>query len=162
MQNLGGMEDEMHTASLASNHPYLDDDRTSESGEATLRILLAEHDHNLRRLIALVLRRDGHHVAEASDGAQLLDAVSMQIVDPGRRLYDLIISEQRLPGIQGLSVLSALRTAADATPFVLMTEDRDVQAQAVRLGAVILDHPLNLETIRRAIHRAPSPSKAQK
>lgn len=163
MQNLGDMQDDVNTASLVSKHPYLDDDdRTSESGEATLRILLAEHDHNLRRLIALVLRRDGHHVAEASDGAQLLDAVSMLIIDPGRRLYDLIISEQRLPGIQGLSVLSALRTAADTTPFVLMTEDRDAQAQAGRLDAVILDRPLNVETIRRAVRRAPLPRRAPK
>ena len=118
----------------------------------SLRILLAEHDHNTRRLIALVLRHDGHFVVEASDGGKLLDVVAALLLDR-RRHYDLIVSEQRLPGIQGLSALSALRTAGDATPFVLITADPDVKAQATRMGAVVLEQARNVEAIRRAIAR---------
>ena len=49
-----------------------DDDDWSSSPtyeHRSLRILLAEHDHRLRRLIALVLRPDGHFVVAATDGA---------------------------------------------------------------------------------------------
>jgi CheY-like chemotaxis protein len=116
----------------------------------SLRILLAEHDHHLRRLIALVLRHDGHFVVEANDGGKLLDVVAALLLDH-RRHYDLIVSEQRLPGIQGLSALSALRTAGDATPFVLITADPEVKAEASRLGAVVLEQARNVEAIRRAV-----------
>src|SRR5690348_18447361 len=108
----------MTKAALAQTDP---DDWTSSSTHRSLRILLAEHNHHLRRLIALVLRRDGHFVVEAGDGTRLLDVVASLLIDRRRLHYDLIVSEQRLPGIQGLSVLSALRTAGDPTPFVLMT-----------------------------------------
>ena len=131
-----------------------DDDWSSSSSyqHRSLRILLAEHDHRLRRLIALVLRHDGHFVVEATDGGKLLDVVAALLLDH-RRHYDLIVSEQRLPGIQGLSALSALRTAGDPTPFVLITADPEVKLQATRLGAVVLDQAANVEAIRRAVAR---------
>ncbi len=128
-----------------------DDEDTVAPERGALRILLAEHNHHLRRLIALVLRRDGHFVVEASDGARLLDVVASLLLDRRRLHYDLIVSEQRLPGIQGLSVLSALRTAGDPTPFVLMTLDPAVKAQASNLGAVILERPYDVEAIRTAV-----------
>jgi CheY-like chemotaxis protein len=118
--------------------------------QPSLRIRLAEHDHHLRRLIALVLRRDGHFIVEASDGARVLDVVASVLLDH-RRHYDLIVSEQRLPGIQGLSALSALRTGGDETPFVLITADPDVKVQATLLGAVVLAQAANVEAIRRAV-----------
>ena len=85
----------MTKAALAQTDP---DDWTSSSTHEhrSLRILLAEHDHHLRRLIALVLRHDGHFVVEAMDGGKLLDVVASLLIDH-RRHYDLIVSEQRLP-----------------------------------------------------------------
>jgi CheY-like chemotaxis protein len=138
----------MTNAALAQPDP--DDGAPPVHERRSLRILLAENDHHLRRLIALVLRGDGHFVVEAFDGGKLLDVVASLLLDR-RRHYDLIVSEQRLPGIQGLSALSALRTAGDATPFVLITADPEVKAEATRLGAVILEHARNVEAIRRAI-----------
>ena len=138
-------------ARLDSEDGADDDEDTVAPERGALRILLAEHNHHLRRLIALVLRRDGHFVVEASDGARLLDVVASLLLDRRRLHYDLIVSEQRLPGIQGLSVLSALRTAGDPTPFVLMTLDAAVKAQASDLGAVILERPYDVEAIRTAV-----------
>lgn len=147
-------------ARLDSNEGDDDDDDTVAPERGTLRVLLAEHNHHLRRLIALVLRRDGHFVVEASDGARLLDVVASLLLDRRRLHYDLIVSEQRLPGIQGLSVLSALRTAGDPTPFVLMTLDPEVKAQASDLGAVILERPYDVEAIRTAIVRCGGTGRA--
>src|SRR5262245_58821762 len=49
-------------------------------GGKSLRILLAEDDREMRRLLALVLRSEGHEVVEARDGAELLEAVATDIV----------------------------------------------------------------------------------
>jgi CheY-like chemotaxis protein len=118
-----------------------------------MRILLADPDRELRRLVALVLRRDGHYVVEAADGSELLEAIATIVID-GARPFDLIVSAQAIPGISGVSVLTGLRSRGRRTPFVLMTGNPIVQAQATRLGAIVLDRPFDAAAIRRAIERA--------
>lgn len=124
---------------------------TAEDQDASLRIFLAEDHLQVRQVVAMVLRCDGHEVVEAADGRELLEGIASILTKGGACEYDLIVAEQRLPGILGLSVLAALRSANDLTPFVLMTADADVKAQAASLGAVILDHPFNVQAIRSAV-----------
>jgi CheY-like chemotaxis protein len=119
-----------------------------------MKILLAENNRELRRLLAFVLRGDQHQVVEAADGGQLLDALASLIIDGDRNQFDLIISQQRIPGIPGLSVLAGLRARNRTTPFVLMTGDASIQAHARRLGGVILDKPFNVQSLRTAVRLA--------
>ena len=120
---------------------------------AARRILVANGDRELRRLIALVLRGDGHAVVEAADGSELLEAIASLVIDGGRP-FDLIISAQAMPGLPGVSVLTGLRARGRRTPFVLLTGHPLVQAQARRLGAVVLDRPFDAAAIRRAVQQA--------
>ena len=48
---------------------------------APLRILVAEDNGTLRRLLALVLRRDGHDVVEACDAGELLEALASSWIE---------------------------------------------------------------------------------
>jgi len=116
-----------------------------------MRILLANGDPELRRLIGMVLRSDGHEIVEAGDGSELLEAIAPLVID-GDRPFDLIISAQAMPGLPGVSVLAGLRSRR--TPFVLLTGHPVVQSQARRLGAVVLDRPFDAATIRRAVQQA--------
>jgi CheY-like chemotaxis protein len=125
----------------------------AEAPHRSMRILLADPDRELRRLVALVLRRDGHYVIEAADGSELLEAIATIVID-GARPFDLIVSAHAIPGISGMSVLSGLRSRGRRTPFVLMTGNPVVQAQATRLGAIVLDRPFDAAAIRRAVERA--------
>jgi CheY-like chemotaxis protein len=120
---------------------------------APLRILLAEADDEMRRLLALVLRSDGHDIVEVTEGSALLEAIASLVI-VGARPFDLIMSAQAIPGLPGSSVLAGLRSRGRRTPFVLMTGNPVVQAQATRLGAVVLDRPFDAEAIRRAVRRA--------
>ena len=120
---------------------------------APLRILIADADAEMRRLIALVLRSDGHEIVQVTDGSELLEAIASLVID-GARSFDLIMSAQAIPGLPGVSVLAGLRSRGRRTPFVLMTGNPVVQSQATRLGAVVLDRPFDAEAIRRAIRRA--------
>jgi CheY-like chemotaxis protein len=119
-----------------------------------LHILLAEDNRQLRSLLATALYGEGHSVDELADGGELVEQLATAIIDDREDEIDLIISEQELPGIPGLSVLAGIRARGQSTPFVLMTGNEDVQARAQQLGAVILDRPLNLGAIREAIQRA--------
>ena len=106
--------------------------------ETSLRILVAEAEPDLRRLVGAALRRDGHDVVEARDGAELLEALAGTLVEPGASPFDLLVCEQRLPGMPGVNVLAGLRSRDRATPFVLVTEDPDIARRARRLGAEVL------------------------
>jgi CheY-like chemotaxis protein len=139
---------------LPSNETTTADGRpASRAPDAPMRILLAEADAEMRRLLALVLQTDGHEIVEVTDGSELLEAIASLVID-GARPFDLIMSAQAIPGLPGVSVLAGLRSRGRRTPFVLMTGNPVVQAQATRLGAVVLDRPFDAEAIRRAVRRA--------
>jgi CheY-like chemotaxis protein len=119
--------------------------------ERALRVLLADADGDMRRLLALVLHKDGHDVVEVRDASELLEALASTLIEPGRPPFDLVMCAQPLPGLPGLTVLAGLRARDRDTPFVLITEDTLVQERARRLGAAILDHPFNIRAIRSAM-----------
>ena len=122
-------------------------------------LLLGERDPEMRALLAYVLRREGHQVVGVADGSALLEALAARLLASSGQAdrtadFDCIVSAQDLPGVPGLAVLAGLRARGRRTPFVLMTSDPAIQAHARRLGAVILDGPLHLRSIRGAIHQA--------
>jgi CheY-like chemotaxis protein len=135
-----------HSLSMAEELRLVDE-------ETALHVLLAEPNAELRRLMAFVLRREGHAVVTVKDGSQLLEALARGLIDRGHRPFDLIICNQKVPGIPGLSVLAGLRARDRTTGFILITEDTVVQSNAQRLGAVVLDRPLTVDGIRGAIFR---------
>jgi CheY-like chemotaxis protein len=120
--------------------------------EASLRILVAENDADLRRLLGSALRRDGHHIAEARDGGELLETLAATLIDRDVSPFDLVVCEHKLPGMPGISVLAGLRSRDRATPFVLVTDDTTIGQRARRLGATVLDH-LDVATIRAIARR---------
>jgi len=121
----------------------------------SLRILLAHGNGPLRRLLSLLLRRDGHRVSEAQDAATMLEAaVASSMARAGDSAFDAIICEQDLPGATGTTVLAQLRSSGLETPFILMTDALDFQGRARLLGAVILDGHMTLRSLREAVQAA--------
>lgn len=79
-------------------------------------IVVVEDDASTRMLVASVLKKDGHDVLTAEDGAQ-----GLQLVGPNRPA--LIISDVQMPGMNGFEMLAALRkdAATAAIPVILLT-----------------------------------------
>jgi len=142
----------MESIALRPTVPEPANDRT-----AVLRILLAEDNDTMRRLLAFVLRADGHDVVEARDGTALLEALAASLQTPAEA-FDTIVAEQTLPGTSGLAVLGGLRARGLATPFVLITASTDAQLEAERLGGVVLDQPFNVRAIRSAVASSARPA----
>ncbi len=124
---------------------------------ATVRVFLAEDDAEMRRLIASALRRDGHFVLEAHDGAGLLLELGhaywgdLPDVTP-----TVVISDLRMPGRDGLAILRGLRRFAWCPPFILITGfgDDSIHQEAARLGAgAVFDKPFDIDKLRAAVAR---------
>jgi len=124
------------------------------------RVLLAEDDVEMRRLLAATLRRDGCEVLEAADGNELLAFISDEVIRAGGIVsslrIDLIVSDIRMPGLTGLAVLAGLHEARLPIPVVLVTAfgDDETHRLARRHGAaVVLDKPFGLDDFRSAVLR---------
>lgn len=79
-------------------------------------IVIVEDDAGNLQLLAAILKKDGHEVLLAVDGAQ-----GLRLVEQYRP--DLIISDVQMPNMNGFQMLSALRQNPDiaATPVILLT-----------------------------------------
>jgi CheY-like chemotaxis protein len=126
-------------------------------------VLLAEDEIEMRGLIARTLRKENCDILEARDGAQLIRLLITHVLVPrdGRVPVDLIISDIRMPGANGLDVLAALRRQDTVTPVILITafSDPDVQREAYRQGAVmVLNKPFEMEDLRVVVRSLVEPT----
>ncbi|MEO7328890.1 MAG: response regulator [Minicystis sp.] len=115
-------------------------------------ILLAEDDMEMRSLIAAHLRDDGHHVIETQNGMQLIRAAYR--FEAAMLPFDLLITDIRMPGWNGLEALDHLRRAGMTLPVIVMTAfgDARLHAMAESLGAaLVLDKPFDLDDLRTAV-----------
>jgi CheY-like chemotaxis protein len=131
-----------------------DDDIDSNDDSSVLgtgaRILVAEDDPAMRKLVTSRLLDEGYQVYEAASADSFLKIVSFMTHDavPAGGI-DLVVSDIRMPGPSGLDVLRQLRAGGWSTPVVLMTAfpDPDVVAEAKRLGTPLLRKPFVLRTL---------------
>lgn len=121
------------------------------------RVLVAEDDREMREMIADFLTADGYEVIQAGDGSELVARLQQVAAEPGGRLgLAVIISDVRMPCLDGLDVLVALRCARWRTPVILITAfgDEATHRQAHDLGAVeVLDKPFALERLRSLVRQ---------
>ena len=97
------------------------------------RILVVEDEPQLRNLLRLYLERDGHRVTEAGDGAAALAAF-----DAGGA--DLVILDLMLPGMQGETVLDALREAGDVPVLITSAKRSGSRGSAPGLTTTLPSH----------------------
>jgi DNA-binding response OmpR family regulator len=126
-------------------------------------VLLAEDEIEMRGLIARTLRKENCDILEAHDGSQLIRLLITRVLVPrnGRDPVDLIISDIRMPGANGLDVLAALRRQDAETPVILITAfgDPDTQLEAYRNGAVmVLNKPFEMEDLRVVVRSIVEPT----
>lgn len=95
------------------------------------RIALADDQALVRAGLRALLERQGIDIAlEADDGTTLLDGLAATAVD-------VVLSDIRMPGLDGIDALLQLRERGDATPVLLLTtfDDSDLLLRATEAGA---------------------------
>ena len=116
------------------------------------RILIAEDEDAIRSLIARALRQDGHDVVTATDGAQALDALARE-----KGAFELLVTDIRMPVMDGIALAYAAARNHPAITIVLMTGYADQRERAHGLDALIHDvitKPFSLGAMRRAVNDA--------
>jgi CheY-like chemotaxis protein len=113
------------------------------------RILVVDDEDNLRDVLVEVLKRDGHEVDSAVDGAEGLRRAEEQ-------RPDLVITDLRMSGLEGPELYRAIRQRyADNPPRVIfMSANTGIEEYASFLadtGEPALEKPFNLADMRQVV-----------
>ncbi len=94
------------------------------------RILIVDDERKVRVVLKNLLEMEGHEVREAEDGAYALKAVEEDAPD-------LVLSDIRMPGLDGLTLLKELKARAVPSDVILMTAHASAKTavEAMRAGA---------------------------
>lgn len=126
------------------------------------RVLLADDDIEMRKLLAVALKDAGYDVVDVPDGSDLLRQLAYRRSDAGFLAdIDLIVTDVRMPGVDGFEVLQALRDKDWATAIVLISAfaDDEMRARAERLGATaLLSKPFSLKDFLFTVKSVAPPS----
>lgn len=95
-----------------------------------MRILLIEDTHDVGEAICRRFQQTGHTVDWETDGAAASDILSFV-------QYNLVILDLMLPGLDGFSILKALRSAGNSVPVLVLTARSEVddRVSALDIGA---------------------------
>ena len=116
------------------------------------RILIADDEEAVRGLVARALQMDGHATVTAQDGAEALDILSRE-----RGAFDLLLTDIKMPLMDGIAL--ALATARDfpKLTILLMTGFADQRERASGLNAIVHDvitKPFSVADIRGVVTQA--------
>ena len=115
------------------------------------KILIAEDEDSLRRFVSRALQMDGHEVIETVDGAHCLDQLRCDTS------YDLLLSDIRMPVMDGIELAHAAASEFPQLKIVLMTGFAEQRERADSLSSVVVDvvpKPFSLPDIRSAVAEA--------
>jgi DNA-binding response OmpR family regulator len=104
------------------------------------RILVAEDDPHILRLISMWLRRQGHEVLEARNGLLAWELVQQELID-------VLVSDVNMPGMDGLELIAALRRDNRVQRGVIVLTNRwdhtTIRDQLAQWGVHVLPKPFS-------------------
>ncbi len=94
------------------------------------RILIAEDEERMRKLLGMLLGNKGHELTLCEDGEQLVEAFDTE-------LHDAVITDLRLPKKNGMEVIEHIKKRSPETPIIVMTAYGSIESavDAMQAGA---------------------------
>jgi len=113
------------------------------------QILLAEDDDSVRAFVKRALELDGHSVMAAEDGA-----LALEILEERSQGFDLLLSDIKMPVMDGIALALNVARRFPDLPILLMTGFADQRERAHGLDQLVRDivpKPFTLAEIRAAV-----------
>ena len=120
------------------------------STSALPRILVADDEDALRRVVARILSTRGLDVVQAKDGLEAVEALK-------QGGFDAVLTDLWMPGIGGIDVLRRVREFDLLVPVLIMSASPNVEAavDALRFGATdFISKPVDHDELVRKVRRA--------
>src|SRR6188472_1821363 len=112
------------------------------------KILVADDEQNLRRVLTALLRREGHDVLQAANGVEAIEHIGD---------VDVVITDLRMPQADGMEVLRTATKNFPHVPVIMITAYGSVgqAVEAIKAGAFdYIEKPFEQDSIRTIITKA--------
>ena len=114
------------------------------------RILVIDDEPNVRTVLTMLLEDDGYEVLVAENGE-----VGMAVIEDGPPV-DLVITDLKMPGRDGLGVLKRMREIGREAPVIMISAYGSIEkaVEAMKNGAAdFITKPFNKDVIRHVVHQ---------
>lgn len=119
--------------------------------ETKTRILLVEDDASIRESLVELLSFEGYECAEADDGLTATEILA-------RERFDLLISDFRMPRMNGVDLLKWCREHEIHFPVIFITANRELfdkeQVALKDCCAALLRKPIGIDELLQAVDEA--------
>ncbi|MFD1708720.1 response regulator [Siminovitchia sediminis] len=113
------------------------------------KVLIVDDQFGIRTLLDEVLQKEGYEIFQAANGLQALDVTEKH--DP-----DLVLLDMKIPGMDGLEILSKLKEIKADIKVIIMTAygEKDLIEKTKELGALAhFSKPFDIDEIRSAVRK---------
>jgi len=114
------------------------------------KILIIEDEKGMNEVLRILLEAEGYDVTSAFDGYEGVDAIKNDI-------FDLVISDIKMPGLNGFEVLKTVKEISPDTIVIMITAFGTTESaiEAMKLGAYdYINKPFKIDEIRLVIKKA--------
>jgi two-component system response regulator PilR (NtrC family) len=114
------------------------------------KILVVDDEQSLREVLSIMLKRTGYAVTSVADGEEAVELL-------GKEIFDLVITDLRMPKMDGMEVLRAAKSASPETVVLVITAfaTADSAVEAMKQGAFdYLTKPFQVDEVQLIIRNA--------
>lgn len=116
------------------------------------RILVVDDELSIRQMLTILLSRLGHEVVDVASGEE-----AIALLDQGVELFDLVLTDLKMTGIDGIGVLKAFSDRSPGTQLVMMTAfaTAETAITAMKIGAYdYLTKPFKVDAVKVVVEKA--------
>ncbi len=114
------------------------------------RILVVDDEQSMRDFLSIMLKKEGYDVVTAENGGSALKVIQSEI-------FDLIITDVKMPGVDGIEVLRTAKDVSPETVVIMITAfaTTETAVEAMKLGAYdYITKPFKVDEIKLVIQKA--------
>ncbi len=122
------------------------------------RVLVVDDEPKMQRVLEIMLHKMGHEVLLAGDGQAAL-ALAQRVA------VDLVMTDLRMPSMDGIALLTALRTHGVNVPVILLTAYGTVESAVAAMKQGAYDYilrPFDVEAVEVVVTRALAQERVQR
>ena len=113
------------------------------------RVLIADDEEPMRKLVARAIAMDGHDTVTAQDGAEALEILVRE-----QGAFDLLLTDIQMPIMDGIALALSVARDFPRLTILLMTGFADQRERASNLNAIahnVITKPFSVADIRIAV-----------
>jgi len=122
-----------------------------------MKILVVDDEEGARELFHTILSDEGYDITLANNGEEALNLFN-------RDKFNLVITDIKMPVMDGLQLLQEIRKAGSKTDVIMVTAYGEVETylKSMSLGAVeYINKPIRLKELKRIVHKVLTEQKAR-